>query len=151
MKKFFAWGCALCLAIWATACQTSKNSYKSAHEVPYTVVRNYFFTDEKPLPITPKITDEHIFHSMFGMAAVMGIDGQPTKINFKKEFVVAVVYPPTDRHTELSPLSLHDDGETLTFTYKEQIGQKNTWTMQPMLIIAVNRKYQTHKVVLKKQ
>lgn len=143
-------GIALLLAI-AAACNTPKKTTSDIENVPYTVARNYFFNNDEPLPGNPKITTMKEFGRLFGMAAHMGKDGMPTQVDFKHQFIIAVVYPITNRNTALAPVSLSARGDTLTFTYRERVGAKMSSAMQPILAIVVEKKYERQAVKLVKQ
>ena len=78
----------------------------------------------------------------------MGEGGKPTPIDWAHEFVIAVVKPVTDCATELTPKSLCLDGGELVFTYNETVGEKQTWTMQPILLVKVDRKFEAAPVRL---
>ena len=80
------------------------------------------------------------------MAPVMGEGGKPTPVDFGKEFVIAVVYPVTEYHTELDPESLRQENGELVFTCEETVGEKQSWSMQPVLLVKVSRKYETETV-----
>lgn len=113
--------------------------YKPA-SVPYQVARNYFKrNDVADDSIPSKITSQEELLKYFGMAAVMGTNGQPTPIDFDNQFVIPVVRPVTDIVTELYPQSLIQEKSGLTFTYREDLGEKTTFSMQPILLIIVNR------------
>ena len=115
---------------------------KGTQAVPYTVLDRYFFKNGQEIPQSPKVDTAEEFATLFGAAAIMGEAGKPTPIDWAHEFVIAVVNPVTDCATELAPESLClADGE-LVFTYTETVGEKQTWTMQPMLLIKVDRKYE---------
>ena len=123
-------------------------SCKGTQEVPYTVLDHYFFKNGQPLPQDPKVDTAEDFATYFGAAAVMGEGGMPTPIDWAHEFVIAVVYPVIDIATELAPESLiREDGE-LIFTYTETVGEQQSWSMQPMLLIKVDRKYEAADVRL---
>ena len=117
--------------------------------VPYDTVRNYFFRNDATAPASPKISSREQFDSLFGAAAFMGKDGQPTSIDFGRQFVIAVVLPETDIETTLEPLSLTRSGGELTFTYGKKEGGKVSYTMRPVLLVAVDKAYETETVVLK--
>ena len=142
---------AACLLFLVFACNTMKKSTAPVPKVPYTVAQNYFFINDEPLPTNPKITTLKEFGRMFGMAAHMGEDGTPTQVNFKHQFVIAIVSPITNRNTELTPLDLSANGDTLTFIYHERVGEEMTSSMQPMLLIVVDKKYERAHVKLVKQ
>ncbi len=120
-------------------------------EVPFTEVRNYFFRIDASIPKDAKITDQASFDRLFGAAAFMGKGGEPTKIDFGSQFVLAVVKPVTDVSTELEPVSLVREGDELIFTYKEILGEKQTWSMQPVLLVVADREYDAPSVRLVKQ
>ena len=123
-------------------------SCKQAADIPFEEVKNYFFRNDADIPESPVIDSSEQFGELFGAAAFMGKDGQPTRIDFNKEFVIAVVNPVTDCLTELAPESLQKvDGE-LVFTYRETIGEQQSWTMRPILLVKVDRQYKADTVRL---
>ena len=121
------------------------------NEIPFTQLEHYFVrNDAGDLPSSPKIDSEEVFKSLFGEAAVMGRDGQPTPVDFGKEFIIAVINPVTDRLTELAPESLREDGGKLVFTYRETVGPSQSWSMRPLLLVKVDRRYDKGEVTLSK-
>lgn len=123
-------------------------SCQQASDIPFEEVRNYFFRNDAEIPENPLINTAEQFNALFGAAAFMGKGGQVTPVDFDKEFVIAVVNPVTDCSTELAPESLRKvDGE-LVFSYNETIGEQQSWTMRPILLIKVNNKYKTGRVKL---
>lgn len=117
--------------------------------IPYIVAQRYFQSNRiKRLP-SSKFTTQKSFDKCFGAAPVMGKDGEPTSIDFSKEYVIAVSKPETYFTTELSDVSLKRDlKHRIVFTYKTKIGEKQSYTIVPCLLIVVNKKY-NGKVVLK--
>lgn len=125
-------------------------SCEHSADIPFEEVKNYFFRNVADIPESPVIDSSEQFEELFGAAAFMGKDGQPTPIDFNKEFVIAVVNPVTDCLTELAAESLQKvDGE-LVFTYRETIGEQQSWTMRPILLIKVDRQYKADTVRLVK-
>lgn len=123
-------------------------SCKQASDIPFEEVKNYFFRNDAEAPENPVIDTAEQFDALFGAAAFMGKGGQVTPVDFGKEFVIAVVNPETDCQTELVPESLRmEDGE-LVFSYDETIGEQQSWTMRPILLVKVDRKYRTESVRL---
>ena len=116
-------------------------SCKGSSDVPFTELDRYYFKNGQEIPGNPKIDSAEAFSELFGVAAVMGEDGQPTPVDWGKEIVIAVVNPVTDQATELTPESLSLKNGELVFTYKETVGESQSWTMQPILLIKVDRKY----------
>ena len=120
-------------------------------DVPFEEVKNYFFRNDAPALSQPVIETEADFGERFGAAALMGKDGQPTVVDFDQSYVIAVVQPETDCFTQLAPLSLKREGGTLVFTYRETVGERQTWTLRPILLIKVDRKYGALPVRLEKE
>ena len=131
-----------CTAILAFSCAPTES-------LSFDVVKNYFFRNDASIPSSPKITTQEQFESLFGAAAFMGKDGQPTPVDFTRQFVIAVVLPETDIETRLEPVSLTRSGNTLTFTYAKTEGEKVSYAMRPLLLIASDKAVETDKVVLK--
>ena len=115
-------------------------------DVPYTELDHYFFKNGQALPDNPKIDTEEAFASLFGTAPLMGESGKPTPVDFGKEFVIAVVKPVTEYETELEPEALRKENGELVFTYNEKVGERQSWTMQPILLVKVSREYETETV-----
>lgn len=126
-------------------------SCEQASDIPFEEVKNYFFRNGAEIPENPIIDSSEQFESLFGTAAFMGKDGTPTPVDFKKEFVIAVVYPVIDLATELAPESLRKEDGKLVFTYLETTGEQQSWTIQPVLLIKVDRKHMTEDVRLERR
>ena len=126
-------------------------SCQQSSSIPFEEVKNYFFRNGATIPDNPIVDSSEQFGELFGTATFMGNNGQPTAIDFDKEFVIAVVNPVTDCFTELVPESLHKEGNELIFTYNETVGEKQSWTMQPVLLVKVDKKYRTDHVRLERR
>jgi hypothetical protein len=100
------------------------------------------------IPEYPKIVSEEEFNKLFGMATTMGEDGKPTAIDFTKQFVLAIVLPETDFATEINPIKVEEKGDTLLYTYNVMKGEKQTYSIQPVSIIIIDKKYENKEVVL---
>ncbi|MBR2266407.1 MAG: hypothetical protein IJ882_07070 [Paludibacteraceae bacterium] len=112
-------------------------------EVPYIVAHNYFVRNDVTGHVPAKIVSLDEFERYFGMAAFMGKNGQPTPVDFEKQFAIAVVLPETNHSTKLHAQSLIDDGQKLTFIYHVNVApEENTWTQVPVLLIFVDRQYE---------
>lgn len=118
-------------------------------DVPFEVARNYFFKNNSAiLPDNPQITTEEEFNKFFGMATTMGKDGKPTAIDFSKQFVIAVVLPVTDIETEINPVKVEEKGDSLLYSYEIKKGEKQSYSIQPVSIIILDKKYEEKEVVL---
>ena len=122
---------------------------KVSNEVAFEVAKNYFFkTNLDILPSTPKITSEEVFNNLFGMATTIGEDGQPTQIDFSKQFVLAIVLPVTDMATVIIPVKVEEQGDTLFYTYEVKTGEKQSFNIQPISIIVLDKQYEDKEVIL---
>ena len=137
-------GLVACTANKATSAEKSVVS----SEVPFTVAEHYFFNKGQDIPVNPKITSEELFKQLFGMATVMGENGKPTKIDFSKQFVLAVVLPVTDINTEITPVKVEEKGDTLFYHYDVKTGEKQSFSIQPLSIIILDKKYENKEIFL---
>lgn len=129
----------------------SKQEQKYNANIPYKLANGYFVNNDITGNISTKITSQTVLEKYFGLAAVMGKDGEPTKIDFNKEYVIAISKKETDFSTELSPISLTKDNyNNIVFTYKLSIGEKQSYTIVPCLLIIVNNKYKGN-IILKEE
>lgn len=78
----------------------------------------------------------------------MGTGGSPTKIDFTKQYVIAVAKPESEYNTVITPVSLQKDNDHLIFTYKVEQGEKQSYTMLPCLIVIVDNTY-NRDIILK--
>lgn len=116
--------------------------------VPFEVARNYFFKNNQQIPASPKISTQEQFSQLFGMATTMGPEGKPTDIDFAKQFVLAVVLPPTDIATEIHPQRVEVKGDSLFYSYDVSLGEQQSFRSQPLSIIILDRNYEGKQVVL---
>ena len=108
--------------------------------ITFTVAKNYFVKNTIDKLVNPKIETAEKFNEIYGMATTMGKDGKPTEIDFKKQYVIAVILPETDLMTTIDPVSLQkDDNGKITLTYKKVVGQKQTYTIKPSFEIIVSK------------
>lgn len=121
----------------------------STQDIAFQTVNNYFYrNDATQRP--QKIESQEQFDSLFGAAAFMGKDGQPTKVDFNREFVIAIVRDTTSYEDLLTPVSLKLAGDSLVFTYQEQLGkERRTYQIQPILLVKTAKKYAAKTLVLK--
>ena len=124
------------------SCSTSKR-VEGPREVSYEVARNYFVRDDVAGgSFAGRIDTREQFDVIFGAAAVMGPDGKPTEIDFDNSYVMAVAKPATDHTTVLNPVRVVADVDgTVTLSYRTIVGGKQSYTMQPALIVVVSRRH----------
>ena len=98
-------------------------------------VNNYFNNGTHKLVIH----NQQDFDVVFGAGAVMGHNGQPTKINFSRQFVIAVILPETNRQTTIETARLKRVGDRLYFSYIIEEGHATSYTMRPFTAVVVDR------------
>lgn len=122
----------------------------TAANVGFTEVRNYFHRNDAPMPSSPLITTQKEFDSQFGAAAFMGKDGQPTRLNFRKQAVVAIVLPVSDKATTISNVSLTSPAKNrLLLSYEVHEGLSRSYSTQPIRLMAVDKKWGKAQVEVK--
>ena len=148
-KIIFAFATLLAVVACTTKpTEATVENNNTAEDVAFEVAKNYFFKNDQTIPTSPKITTEEEFNNLFGMATTMGEDGKPTEIDFSKQFVLAIVRPVTDIATEITPVKLEAKGDSLFYTYDVKIGEKQSFSIQPVSIIILDRKFENNEVIL---
>ncbi len=138
-------------ALAATLVLVSCESHRKTQTIAFVEAKNYFVRNDAPKLDNPKIETAEKFNEIFGMATTMGDEGKPTEIDFQKQYVIAVILPETDLTTAIYPISLQKDDEgKITFFYKTTVGQKQSYTTVPSLVIIVD-KTENGTVELKEQ
>ncbi len=150
MKKvLFALAALTALAACANKqAEPATEGHTESTEVAFQVAENYFFKNGQAIPDAPKVTTEADFNALFGMAATMGDHGTPTAIDFTKQMVLAIVLPVTDFATDIKPVRVEARGDSLFYTYKVVTGEKQTYSIQPLCIITIDKQYEDRTVVL---
>ncbi len=130
------------------SCTISKVSSGHPKAVPYIIGANYYNATDNKQAVTLVITTQEQMDNYLREAAVMGHNGEPTKVDFNKNFVIARLLSETNRATTITPISLSDIGcSTLLFTYKETMGkEQRSYTIKPFCFIVVDKKYITCKL-----
>lgn len=147
MRKIKSSMLALLMAIIAVMPAVAANGNKS---VKFTEIRNYYHNNDAPLPKNPLFTTRMAFLSHFSPAAFMGKGGQPTPIDFKHQSVIAIVLPETDRTAEISNVQLTSPAKgKLLLTYTAHYGARQSFTSQPIFLMAVDSKYRKASVDVK--
>ena len=116
-------------AMLATSCSTGTKV------IQFTELKNYFYRNDAP-------KGDQLLKLTTHEAAYMGTDGEPTKIDFNEDFVIAKVFPESNKSPEISNISLEKDGkEELILGYEVKEKSPQSFTIRPTFQIAVSRKY----------
>jgi len=159
MKKISFCICMMSVALVLAACGNRSNQSAQENEpvaetevveegIPYTVANNYFVNNTVTGDVPAKITTQEDFDRYFGAAATMGEGGQPTAIDFSKQFVIVVAGELTEYPTTLTAKSLQQKNGQLVFTYTKEVAAESAgYSMRPLLMIVVSRDYDGEVVV----
>jgi len=122
-----------------------------SEKVPYTMADHYFLKNDVTGEVPSKLSNRADFEKYFGMAAVMGVNGLPSPIDFDNQYVIAVTLPQTNTNTEISPVSLtRGKDHKVVFKYKVELGDDMSYSINPILVIIVNKEFDGD-VVLKQE
>ena len=123
-------------------CTTSKElrkAKKGAKSVHYEWLQNYYVRNDvassKPQHLV--IDNEEDFNHYFGPAAIMG--GKPTDINWKKQFVIAILLPETNKPTMVTPMEVKQSPGNVIFRFQVNKGRKTSYKLVPFAAVALNR------------
>jgi hypothetical protein len=120
-------------------------------EIPYTLAKNYFVKNtyiDGQLK-NPKITSQEIFDQYFGMATLMGEGGQPTPIDFSKQYVIAVIGAESDNLPTMSVKSVNKNKKDIMVNYEYKLNGNAGYTMRPLLLLIVDKKHKGNIVLVK--
>lgn len=137
MKKTFSIALiTLFMAAVLSSCAVSLDGVRAN----YTRMNNYYVTNQLSNG-THKLVihNQQDFDRVFGAGAVMGRNGQPTRIDFNHQFVIALILPETNRLTEIETVALRRQGDRLYFSYLLNEGHATSYTMRPFTAVVVDR------------
>lgn len=144
MKRFFSILAVIAVMAMVSSCSVMKgvsNIQKNGTTVAYTELRNYFVNNTHKTTKTERllITSQAQFDEIFGAAAVMGANGRPTNVNFKKQFVMAVLHPETNKAVQMYPVSVLEYNGAVLFNYKVVTGATQSYTSAPYTAVVLDR------------
>lgn len=146
----------LILSIVVISCDTSKKKADKAIEdkeietldketdISYIKANRYFVNNtinNKQVEYL-KITNQKDLDKYFGLAPVMGKNGEPTKIDFKQSFVLAIIGQETDKETTFDIVSLKGNQNSVELKYRiKQDVNLRDYTIHPFEMIVVDKAY----------
>ena len=131
----------LAVLVCCTQCDPVKKVEAQAYPINYTELMNYYVMNTIDATKQHKLSfdNEQEFRRVFGEAAVMGRNGQPTRVNFKTQYVLAVILPNTDRDTQVIPAEISQVGNTIVFNYRVKKGSKLGYRIVPFTAVAIDK------------
>ena len=130
------------MALFCCQCATSsqyRQAKKGAKSIQFQTLENYYVrNDVKHDKLQRYIFDnQEDFDAVFGPAPLMG--GLPTDINWKRQYVVAVLLPETNRPTMVTPMEVKQSPGNIIFYYQVNRGRKTSYTLVPFAAVALDR------------
>ncbi|MNJ86365.1 hypothetical protein D3C87_38590 [compost metagenome] len=119
--------------------------------IPFTIAKRYFVNNsvEAGEKLYPKITSQEEFEKLFGMAAVMGEDGQPTIIDFSKQYVIAIINAESGGQVEYTVQNLVRKDGIITLNYS-QVGSEGSGSYRYCFILVVDNSYTGEVKIVRK-
>jgi hypothetical protein len=110
-----------------------------SNKIPYAEAKHYFVRNDflPELLKNNKIDSQENFNRIFGLATTM--NAKPTPIDFSKQYVIAIINDTTNRATILTIESLTKKDNDITLSYRENIGDEQTYTIRPFLLLVVDK------------
>lgn len=130
----------------ADTTETAQLQTPANNAIPYVLAQNYFVknTIGEDRNGIHKIETQAAFDELFSPAATMGKDGKPTPIDFDKQYVIAIISATSDLTPTIDSVAVEKQGEEITVTYKEVLGEKQSFSVRPVAILLVDKQYQGH-------
>ncbi len=161
MRTYIALGVLLAVAFFFVGCKSNKQTANpvpkeenNADEINYIVAKNYFVNNDVLDKQEQKdfiISNQKDFEKYFSPAAFMGKDGEPTQIDFDKQFCLCVILPESDILSRLSPLSItKTQDKSLKFDYSLILGKRVSYFTRNCLIVVIDKEFLCDKIVFNK-
>jgi hypothetical protein len=127
----------------------AQNSFPQS--LPFEKLSNYFVLHSIPSGKTQliKITNQKEFDTYFGMGTTIGEGGKPSAIDFKSNFVLAIVYSYTNQLVDLIPVKINQIAKKkaqFQFQFKSRGSQKAI--SRPVTMIQLSNQYKKIKYEL---
>lgn len=129
------------IATTLCSCNSLKKIEAQAYPISYTELQNYFVLNDMVGKKAQNviIDNEQQFRRYFGDAAVMGRNGMPTHVDFKTQYVLAVILPVTNRATVVIPGEISQVGNTVIVNYSVRKGSKQSYSVIPFAAVAIDK------------
>ena len=115
--------------------------------IEYQIINNYFVKNTVKKEQKRKIENQKEFDALFGAATIMGTEGKPTPIDFKRQNVIAIIGKTTNYNTSIEIIGVAMGAMgTVVVSYKTIKGAKMTYTIKPFAALLID-KNQTGKII----
>jgi hypothetical protein len=113
-------------------------------DVPFVTAKNYSIKNsfKNKQSGSSVITNQMEFDRIFEMQASADADQKPLKIDFSKQYVIAIIDKASRNKAVMYANELKLQSNEMTLYYKKEEGEKQTDKTQPFLLLVVDKKYQ---------
>lgn len=131
------------LVVALLCCQCANSPYsrakKGAKAIPFQTLNNYYVRNNVSGDQVQRLIldNKEDFDAVFGPAGIMG--GTPTDINWKRQFVIALLLPKTNRPTMVTPMEVKQSPGNIILYYQVNRGSKTSYTLVPFTAVALDR------------
>jgi hypothetical protein len=127
------------LSFHCAASNPLKQAKKGAREAPFATLKNYCVRSDVDCSEAQQLIldSEEDFNKYFHPAPIMG--GAPTDINWKQQFVIAILLPKTNRSTMVTPMKVKESPGNIIFYYQVNKGSKTHYSLVPFAAVVLER------------
>ena len=131
------------IAVTLLCCQCANSPYsrakKGAKAIPFQTLENYYVRNDVGSNQVQRLIldNQEDFDAVFGPAGIMG--GAPTDINWKRQFVIAILLPETNRPTMVTPMEVKQSPGNIILYYQVNRGRKTSYKLVPFTAVALDR------------
>jgi hypothetical protein len=123
------------------ATDRSPDATRNPGGIDYIPAKGWFVRNDFPdmTLMTMLLESQSSFDEVLGAAATMGPDRRPTPIDFSKQSAIALIAPETDTAITLQCTALQPRNGQLHLTYRRKLGERQSFTTRPLLLLLVDR------------
>lgn len=137
--------CGILLACSSDSSEVIKNVDKStlsvSRGIPYRIASHYFIKNTVKNIVPVRISNRQDFEQYFGMAATMGISGQPTNIDFTHEEVLIYDAGISNQQIDIFPASLEQSGQILHLNIGVKVGTNLDYQIHPFIMLIIPKNH----------
>jgi ecotin len=118
----------------------SKQIQPQLGKIEYQNIKNYFVKNTVKKEQKRKIENQKEFDALFGTAAIMGAEGKPSPIDFKRQNVIAIIGKTSNYNTsyEITGVAMGAMGAVVV-SYKTIKGTKMSYSIRPFTAVTIDK------------
>jgi ecotin len=109
-------------------------------KIEYQNIKNHFVKNTVKKGQKRKIENQKEFDALFGTAAIMGAEGKPSPIDFKRQNVIAIIGKTSNYNTsyEITGVAMGAMGAVVV-SYKTIKGTKMSYSIRPFTAVTIDK------------